>query len=278
MPEHSSGRPANKAPQALSRTISVAGLVVLSAVLASCGLSTTPAGSKAQVPGSSPATQLTHGTGAALESGRSTVPRRTQHTVTKPGGSAAPGTTSDPPGTHPSTTSPPTTLPPLGAPGPGLVAGHVTAIGDSVMIDQEPALQADIAGIDVEATVGFQWYQGVSLVSQLRTEGRLGSIVVIGLGTNGPISSADFDSMMAALSGVSRVVFINVHVDQPWQSQVNSTLAAGVLRYPKVAVLADWYSLAAANPSWFYSDGTHLPIGGPGAQALAALVASKVKG
>ena len=41
-------------------------------------------------------------------------------------------------------------------------------------------------------------------------------------------------------------------------------------------MLADWQGLAAQHPEWFYSDGTHLPIDGPGAQALAALIASKV--
>ena len=99
-------------------------------------------------------------------------------------------------------------------------------------------------------------------------------MVIVGLGTNGPITSTDFDQMMSVLSGASRVVFVNVHVDQPWQGTNNAVIAAGVSRYPK-AVLADWFSLADANPSWLYSDGTHLPIDGAGAQALAALVASK---
>jgi len=99
--------------------------------------------------------------------------------------------------------------------------------------------------------------------------------VVVALGTNGPITAADFDAMMSILPGASRVVFVTVHVDKPWQNQVNGVLSSGVARYPK-AVLADWESLAAQHPEWFYSDGTHLPIGGPGAQALAALIASKV--
>jgi hypothetical protein len=99
--------------------------------------------------------------------------------------------------------------------------------------------------------------------------------VVVALGTNGPITATDFDTMMSDLAGVTRVVFVTVHVDQPWQDPVNAVLEAGVARYPN-AVLADWAGLAAAHPEWFYSDGTHLPIGGPGAQALAALIATAV--
>ena len=126
--------------------------------------------------------------------------------------------------------------------------------------------------------MSFQFYEGIGRVQDLRAQHRLGAIIVIGLGTNGPFTDEEFDQMMAACAGASRVVFITTHVDQPWQDQVNAALAAGVARYPKVAVLANWEALAAQHPGWFYSDGTHLPIGGTGAQALAALVASKVKG
>ena len=71
------------------------------------------------------------------------------------------------------------------------------------------------------------------------------------------------------------MVFVTVHVDRQWQDQVNGVLARGVTRYPNTA-LADWASLATQHPEWFYSDGTHLPIDGAGAQALAAVIAFKV--
>ncbi len=155
------------------------------------------------------------------------------------------------------------------------MVGHVTAVGDSVMLDYQAALQADVPGIDVEAAVSRQWSTGESLLQQLRSEGRLGAVVVVALGTNGPITSAEFDAMMSVLSGASRVVFVNIVVDRSWQDPNNQVLASGVARYSN-AVIADWHSLEAQNPSWVYTDGTHLPIGGVGAQALAALIASKV--
>jgi hypothetical protein len=143
------------------------------------------------------------------------------------------------------------------------------------MLDYQPDLQVDIPGINVQAAVSRQWYEGEDLLQQLKSAGQLGAVVVVGLGTNGPITSSDFDSMMQILSGASRVVFVNVVVDQPWQNPNNAVIAAGVAQYPNT-VLADWASLAATDPGWLYSDGTHLPIGGAGAQALAALVASRV--
>ncbi len=178
---------------------------------------------------------------------------------------------------HPTTTTsttapPPSTLPP---PGPGFVAGRVTAVGDSVMIDYETPLEQDVPGIQVYAAVSRQWSAGEAILAQLKAEDQLGAIVVVGLGTNGPITTADFNTMMSILSGASRVVFVTVHVGQPWQNEVNGVIESNVGRFPN-AVIADWASLADANPGWLYSDGTHLPIDGPGAQALAALVASKV--
>ena len=172
------------------------------------------------------------------------------------------------PRTVPTTTT--TTLP---LPGPGFVAGRVTAIGDSVMIDYQDPLQADVPGVVVTASVGRQWGEGETLIQFLKAADALGAEVVVALGTNGPITDTDFDQMMASLHGASRVVFVNVHVDQPWQDANNAVLARGVARYPNAA-LVDWASLAVQNPGWFGGDGTHIAIDGPGATALASLVAT----
>ena len=171
------------------------------------------------------------------------------------------------------TTLPPTTTTTLPPPGPGFVAGHVTAIGDSVMLDYQDPLQTDIPGINVDAAVSRQWSDGVQMLQELKASGQLGAEVIVGLGTNGPITDSDFDAMMQVLTGASRVVFVNFHVDRSWQDPNNAVLAKGASRYPNVFV-ADWANLAAQNPQWFGSDGTHLAINGPGATALAMLVSS----
>jgi hypothetical protein len=191
--------------------------------------------------------------------------------------SANPAVHSKHPGGHPATTT--TTVPPatttttstLPPPAAGFVAGHVTAVGDSVMLDYQTPLQSDIPGIDVEAAVSRQWAAGEELLAQLKAEGQLGAEVIVALSTNGPISATDFDDMMSTLQGASRIVFVNIHVDRPWQDPNNAVLAQGAAQYPNV-VIADWASLAAANPQWFGADGTHLAIDGPGADALASLI------
>jgi len=166
-------------------------------------------------------------------------------------------------------------VPPLARPAAGLVVGRVTAVGDSVMIDLEPALEADVKGISFDAIVGQQWSEGIGDVQQLRAGGQLGSVVVIELGTNGGISSELFTEMMAQLQGVSRVVFVTNYVPDSYETSNNDIIISGAGEYKNVAV-ANWYALAVANPGWLCPDGYHLSCGGPGAGELAALIAKCV--
>ena len=167
----------------------------------------------------------------------------------------------------------PITSPPLPAPGPGFVEGKVTAIGDSVMLDYQTALEQDIPGVQVTAVVGRQWTQGEALLAQLKAQGQLGAVVIVGLGTNGPIDAAQFDQMASILSGASRIVFVNIRVDRTWQDPNNTVLANGVATTPN-ATLVHWHALADEHPTWLYPTQTHMPPGGTGAQALASIVAS----
>ena len=170
-------------------------------------------------------------------------------------------------------TVPPTTTTTTRPAGPGFNAGQITAVGDSVMLDYQDPLKSVLPGINVDAAVSRQWSDGEQILQTLKADGQLGGDVIVALGTNGPITDTDFDNMMTILGGASRVVFVNVHVDRPWQDPNNAVLASGATRYPNV-VVADWATLAAQNPGWFGADGTHLAIDGTGADALAQLVAT----
>jgi hypothetical protein len=208
---------------------------------------------------------------ALLAAGAAFLALETSATSTSSHHLAAP---SRPKATAPTTsTAPTTTTTTTRPPGPGFNAGQVTAVGDSVMLDYQDPLKTSIPGINVDASVSRQWSDGESILETLKTDGQLGGDVIVGLGTNGPITDADFDAMMGILGGASRVVFVNVHVDRPWQDPNNAVLADGATRYPNV-VVADWATLAAQNPQWFGADGTHLAIDGAGADALASLIAS----
>jgi hypothetical protein len=53
---------------------------------------------------------------------------------------------------------------------------------------------------------------------------------------------------MQALSGVEKVVFVNVKVPRAWEQPNNEVIAEGVQKYPN-AVLVDWYSASVNRPS-----------------------------
>lgn len=192
---------------------------------------------------------------------------------------SAPASAAAAPGVRPSHPARPAAVAPVGT--TGVAAGFrpdtVTAIGDSVMLDYASDLVWDLPRyhVSVDAAVSRQFVAGVALADSLRATHQLGAVVIVALGTNGPVTPADMAAMAHALAGASRIVFVTVHVDQPWQAEVNAEIRRAVPSIPH-AVVADWVTLANHHPSWLYSDGTHLPINGTGAQALAALVAHAV--
>ena len=151
----------------------------------------------------------------------------------------------------------------------------VTAIGDSVMIDIRPSLGQIIPHLQVWGSVGQQFVALPALLRNLIRHGALGATVIIELGTNGYITETEIHQTMQLLGGARRVVFANVHAPRGWQNPNNALLAAATRRYPNV-VVANWNRLASAHPSWFYSDGIHMPIGGDGAHAYAQLLKTAI--
>jgi hypothetical protein len=275
-------RPAGPSRPIASWVGATLGIALLAFGAAACGVSTPLAEAHTHA-----SDHHATGTTSPLRSPRAASPPATSVPATSPPATSLPATsvatTPVPTTPLPATSVPATSLaigkhgpitePPLPAPGRGFVADAVTAVGDSVMIDYEGDLAQDIPGVHVTAVVSRWWTTGEEVLQRLKSQDALGAVVIVGLGTNGPVSGAQFDSMMSVLSGASRVVFVNNRVDRTWQDSNNAVLAQGVARYPR-AVLVNWYALAVQHPAWLYTTQTHLPIDGPGAQALAALVAA----
>jgi hypothetical protein len=156
---------------------------------------------------------------------------------------------------------------------PAQAAFPTTAHGDSVLLGAAGAMQARFGpNAYIDAKVSRQFNEGVVEARRLRDQGRLGRVVFVHLGTNGPPRAADVDAMMDALAGVEFVRFVNVRVNRKWEAATNQTLADGVARHSGRAQLVDWYGFSAGHLDWFQSDGTHLK--GPGAEAFANLLAS----
>jgi peptidoglycan/LPS O-acetylase OafA/YrhL len=136
--------------------------------------------------------------------------------------------------------------------------GSVSAIGDSVMLGAVTSLQKDIRGLGVvDAEVGLQVYDAIGILQSRRAAGQLGSLVIVHLGNNGTFTRQEFDQIMHILSGVDKVVFVNVKVPRSWEQPNNEVISEGVQRYPN-AVMVDWHAASENHPEYFYSDGYHL--------------------
>ncbi len=172
--------------------------------------------------------------------------------------SAGPSTT----GSIAETETPSTTT----IPAPPTVIRPPIMIGDSVMLGAKIGLEKAVEDALVDGTVSRQMKHVPAVVTQYRTEGLLGEIAVVHLGTNGPFSAAHFDDAMISLADADRVYFVNASVPRRYEGAVNDTLAAGVERWDR-AFLIDWHSAAKDHPEYFVRDGVHLTSAGIAAYA-----------
>ncbi len=184
-----------------------------------------------------------------------------------PAPTAAPTTVAAAPPT-PAPTAAPTAAATTVAPPPPPPAGDPCAatpiakyaLGDSVMLGA--AVQLNAAGFCVDAIESRAFVNGLQRVIDLHAAGRLGSVVVVALGANGPISTGQLTHMMNELSGVPTVAVLTIKADRSWVPGDNDKIRALPATYPNVKVV-DWANLAASCPGHcFYDDGIHLPPDG----------------
>ncbi|KRF44226.1 acyltransferase [Paenibacillus sp. Soil787] len=150
----------------------------------------------------------------------------------------------------------------------------VTAIGDSVILDAAPFLKKNLPGIVIDGKVGRQMSQAQEVVDQLKANGKLGSRVIIELGTNGPFNSKELRKLLTSLGEVQQIVLVNTRVPKKWQDTVNSVLKEVSADYQN-ATLVDWYSLSQGKDNYFSEDGVHLKQ--EGAKFYAELVAKAIR-
>lgn len=160
------------------------------------------------------------------------------------------------------------------APLPNNSAVEILAIGDSVMLGASHYMRKSIGTLLVDAKLGRQVSTSIRLLQAYKDANRLPQTIVVHLGNNGTFTAKQFDEMMAVLSKVPRVVFVNAQVPRKWQDTNNSALSEGVRRYPNARLL-DWHSVSATHPEWFWKDGIHLRP--EGAQVYANLIAATLQ-
>ncbi|MDA3017467.1 MAG: acyltransferase family protein [Actinomycetota bacterium] len=132
----------------------------------------------------------------------------------------------------------------------------VLAIGDSVMLGAANVLTR--RGVTVDALKSRPYRQALEIANFMKSVNRLGSVVIIHLGTNNTVDEKTLDEIMVPLRDVSVVLFVTVHVPSEARQNTNNRLINELpLRYENVKIL-DWYSIALAHPEYLYSDKIHI--------------------
>ena len=135
-------------------------------------------------------------------------------------------------------------------------------IGDSVMLGASPALRQVLPGCFIDAAVSRYVGGGIEAAQGLAAQGHLGNIVVIALGTNGPIAGAEryaaqTNELLAYLGPTRHIFWVNVYCPKlTWQQVNNDCIRDMPIAHPNVTVV-DWYSLVKDHPEWLTSDGIH---------------------
>ncbi len=135
-------------------------------------------------------------------------------------------------------------------------------IGDSVMLGSAKALQQTLPGCYIDAEVSRYVGGGLEAAQAMQAQGRLGNIVVIALGTNGPIAGAEryevqTRDLLKYLGPDRHIFWVNVYCPElKWQNTNNAYIEKIAAEHGNVTVV-DWYSLISRHPEWLVRDGIH---------------------
>jgi len=130
------------------------------------------------------------------------------------------------------------------------------AIGDSVMLGAAGVLRE--RGYTVNAEKSRQLKGTLEFLQQLKDAGTFGDVLVVHLGTNGPIAQADLQTFLEIVNDVPLVVMLNVRGELAWRSS-NNELLASIDSEDDNIVVVDWLSESQnCSGSCFGDDGIHL--------------------
>lgn len=144
-----------------------------------------------------------------------------------------------------------------------LAQGHqITAIGDSVMLASATGLYEAFPGIEIDAAVSRPFSSIATIVASKLREGTLRDVILVGLGTNGPIDTAYLDEMREIAGPDRQVVLMTVYAPRWWIPEVNRALSTYALRHRDVE-LANWGYVIADQTNLLARDRVHPgPVGG----------------
>jgi peptidoglycan/LPS O-acetylase OafA/YrhL len=201
------------------------------------------------------------GTGAASVTAIALDPGRTDAQAVVEAGQAI---VTPPPAT---TAAPPTVVQrPVETP----AGNQITAIGDSVMLASAPELVKAFPGISINAVVSRQLSQAPAIVAALKKKGQLRPVLLLGLGTNGPIERDALEKVRQIAGPEQYIILVSVQAPRGWTPGVNATLSAFARQYRNVE-LANWKDAIAGHLDLLARDRIHPGTSGGAIYATTVL-------
>lgn len=149
---------------------------------------------------------------------------------------------------------------------------HITAVGDSVLINIDKYLRAYVPNLYLDGKVGRDMPAGPQILKNIKNNVGLGDIILISLGSNGSANHKDMQAIMDIADGRD-VYFVNTSHLQSYMDKVNNDMKAFVDENPK-AHLINWRAYVKDRPELLAVDRTHPNV--EGSQAYADLVIRKI--
>lgn len=150
----------------------------------------------------------------------------------------------------------------------------VLAIGDSVMVNGADGLRQIFPNMIINAEVSRQPQAAIDILQDYRHKQILPAVIVIGLGTNGPVNPAQIQEVLHLVGPKRQVFWITVHVPtRSWEQAVNNTLKKQIQQNSNL-YLIDWQKVAQQHPNWFYADQVH--TNAQGSKNYSFVIAQKI--
>ena len=135
-------------------------------------------------------------------------------------------------------------------------------IGDSVMLGSSGRIRELLPACYVDAEVSRYVGGGLEAAKAFEAQGRLGNLVVIALGTNGPIAGYEryevqTRQLLEYLGDSRHIFWVNVYCPHlTWQETNNNYIKKLAAEHGNVHEV-DWYGLISQHPEWLTEDGIH---------------------
>ena len=161
---------------------------------------------------------------------------------------------------------------PAQSPEPATLPGgeQIVAVGDSVMLAATPTVQETFPGILIDAVVSRQMSQAPEIVRSLVKKGLMRPILVLGLGTNGPIDLSTIQDVKAIVGPKVQLVLVNVQAPKGWVPEVNA-IVSGYAQQQRNVELANWHDAIQPRLDVLSRDQVH-PGGPTGGKIYAGAI------